>query len=164
DVSGRCMDMLNEPEELSFKGKIRQPSYPTVELGGVIWAYMGPPELEPPLPKFAWTQVPASHRHTSKVIEECNWLQALEGGIDTSHAPILHRALTATSLRPGIDPRSPFVRGGPPQLEVDMTEYGYRYAGVRKLPEGGRYVRAYHYVMPFTQLRPGSLFGASLAA
>jgi hypothetical protein len=107
--------------------------------------------------------VPDSHRQVSKVIEECNWLQALEGGIDTSHAPILHRALTATSSRPGIDPRSPFVRGGPPRLEVDMTEYGYRYAGVRKMPEGGRYVRAYHYVMPFTQLRPASLFGASLA-
>ena len=52
----------------------------------------------------------------------------------------------------------------PPVLEVDMTEYGYRYAGVRKMPEGGRYVRAYHYVMPFTQLRPSSLFGAALSA
>jgi hypothetical protein len=89
-------------------------------------------------------------------------LQALEGGIDTSHAPILHRALKASSSRPGIDPRSPFVRGGPPTLEVDLTEYGYRYAGVRTLPEGGKYIRAYHYVMPFTQLRPASLFGAGL--
>jgi len=97
------------------------------------------------------------------VIEECNWLQALEGGIDTSHAPILHRALTASSARPGIDPRSPFVRGGPPVLELDLTEYGYRYAGVRKMPEGGKYVRGYHYVMPFTQLRPSSLFGAALS-
>ncbi|PYN16168.1 MAG: hypothetical protein DME05_09330 [Candidatus Rokuibacteriota bacterium] len=56
DVSGRCVDMMNEPEELSFKHKIRQQSYPTVELGGLIWAYMGPPDQEPPLPKFAWTQ------------------------------------------------------------------------------------------------------------
>jgi hypothetical protein len=54
------------------------------------------------------------------------------------------------------------VRGSAPMLEVDPTEYGYRYAGVRKLPEGGRYVRAYHYVMPFTQLRPASLFGSVL--
>jgi hypothetical protein len=116
----------------------------------------------PPPPCFEFTGVPATHRHVSKVIEECNWLQALEGGIDTSHAPILHRALTASGRRPGIDPRSPFVRGGPPTLDVDMTEYGYRYAGIRKLPEGGKYVRAYHYVLPFTQLRPASLFGATL--
>ena len=53
---------------------------------------MGPAEKIPPLPKFAWTQAPQAHRHVTKVIEECNWLQALEGGIDTSHAPILHRA------------------------------------------------------------------------
>jgi phthalate 4,5-dioxygenase len=123
---------------------------------------MGPPEKTPPPPCFEFTQVPTSHRHVSKVIEECNWLQALEGGIDTSHAPILHRSLSANGRRPGIDPRSPFVRGGAPTLEVDLTEYGYRYAGVRKLPEGGKYVRGYHYVMPFTQLRPASLFGSVL--
>ena len=66
DVSGRCVDMMNEPEELSFKHKIRQPSYPAVEIGGIIWAYMGPPDLQPPLPKFAWTQAPATHRHVSR--------------------------------------------------------------------------------------------------
>src|SRR5262249_18971601 len=41
DVTGRCVDMMNEPEELSFKHKIHQPSYPTAETGGVVWAYMG---------------------------------------------------------------------------------------------------------------------------
>jgi phthalate 4,5-dioxygenase oxygenase subunit len=164
DVEGNCIDQLNEPGENGFAEKVHIKHYPTIELGGIVWTYMGPPEKQPPPPCFEFTQVPDNHRQVSKVIEECNWLQALEGGIDTSHAPILHRALTASTLRPGIDPRSPFVRGGPPVLEVDMTEYGYRYAGVRKLPEGGRYVRAYHYIMPFTQLRPSSLFGASLAA
>src|SRR5215468_9926424 len=162
DVHGACVDQMNEPVECSFAHKIRTTAYPTVELGGIIWAYMGPQAKMPPAPHFEWTHMPESHRHVSKVVEECNWLQALEGGIDTSHAPILHRALTASANRPGIDPRSPFVRGSAPMLEVDPTEYGYRYAGVRKLPEGGRYVRAYHYVMPFTQLRPASLFGSVL--
>ena len=78
-----------------FKEKIYITSYPTVELGGVIWAYMGPPEHQPPPPKFEWTQVPESHRVVTKVWQECNWLQGLEGGIDTSHAPILHRTLRA---------------------------------------------------------------------
>jgi phenylpropionate dioxygenase-like ring-hydroxylating dioxygenase large terminal subunit len=159
DVDGNCVDQMNEPGENSFAEKVHIKRYPALEVGGIVWTYMGPPEKQPPPPCFAFTQVPASHRHVSKVIEECNWLQALEGGIDTSHAPILHRTLRASATRPGIDPRSPFVRGGPPTLEVDITEYGYRYAGVRKLPEGGKYVRAYHYVMPFTQLRPYSLFG-----
>jgi hypothetical protein len=67
--------------------------------------------------------------------------------------------MTAYSRRPGIDPRSPFVRGGPPTSEVDLTEYRYRYGGIGKLLEGGNHVRAYHYVMPFTRSRPASLFG-----
>src|SRR2546421_2993690 len=95
DVGGRCVDMMNEPEHLNFKEKISVTSYPTVESGGVIWAYLGPPELRPPLPTFAWAQAPATHRHVSKVIQETNWLQGLEGGVDTSHAPILHRVLKA---------------------------------------------------------------------
>src|SRR2546428_9893335 len=103
---------------------------------------MGPPELEPPLPKFAWTQSPATHRHVSKVWEECNWLQALEGGIDTSHAPILHRTITAKTARPGIPVLGAFVRGGKPILEVDVTDYGYRYARIRSLGEDHTYVRA----------------------
>ena len=157
DVTGRCVDQLNEPGEASFAEKVRTTSYPTLEVGGVVWTYMGPKEHTPPPPNFEWTQVPATHRHVSKVIEECNWLQALEGGIDTSHAPILHRTLSTSTSRGGFDPNSPFVRGGAPVLEVDFTDYGYRYAGVRKLPEGDSYVRTYHYIVPFTQLRPGQL-------
>jgi len=154
DVGGRCVDMMNEPEELSFKHKIRQTAYPTVELGGLVWAYLGTPGLEPPSPKFAWTQAPATHRHVSKVIEECNWLQALEGGIDTSHAPILHRLITTNTKRPGIALTNPFVRGKAPTLVVDLTDWGYLYAGLRPLDEADMHIRTYHFVLPFHQIRP----------
>jgi phenylpropionate dioxygenase-like ring-hydroxylating dioxygenase large terminal subunit len=154
DVAGRCVDMMNEPEELHFKDKIRVTSYPTAEVGDIIWAYLGPAEHTPPLPKFAWTQAPATHRHASKVIQECNWLQALEGGIDTSHAPILHRLITNNSKRPGIKPANPFVRGKAPHLVVDLTDYGYQYAGLRPLDEADMHIRTYHFVMPFHQIRP----------
>ena len=97
--------------------------------GGLIWAYLGPAERRPPPPHFAWTQAAASHRHVSKVIQESNWLQGLEGGIDTSHAPILHRVLDPDSSRPGFKTTDPFVRGKAPVLELDVTDYGYRYAG-----------------------------------
>lgn len=154
DVAGACVDQMNEPPECSFAHKIRITAYPTVELGGIVWAYMGPKAYMPPPPQFAWTLVPESHRHVSKVIEECNWLQALEGGIDTSHAPILHRTISATATRPGVPLLGPFVRGGAPTLEVDVTDYGYRYAGIRPLEDGKTYVRTYHFIMPFTQIRP----------
>lgn len=155
DVDGRCVDMMNEPEELIFADKIRTTAYPTVEVGGVIWAYLGPEERRPPLPKFAWTQAPPTHLHVSKVIQESNWLQGLEGGIDTSHVPILHRVLSADSARPGFKPGDPFVRGKAPILELDVTDYGYRYAGLRPLDGDSVHVRAYHLILPFHQIRPG---------
>src|SRR3954449_5839955 len=154
DVTGSCVDMMNEPEEYDFKHKVRTTAYPTCELGGIVWAYLGPAEKMPPLPKFAWTQAPETHRHVTKVIQECNWLQGLEGGIDTSHAPILHRLLTETSTRGGFKPSSPFVRGKAPKLVVDLTDYGYQYAGIRPLGEDEMHVRTYQFILPFHQIRP----------
>ncbi len=154
DVTGQCTDMMNEPAETDFSQKVRTPAYPTAELGGVIWAYLGPAEKMPPLPKFAWTQAPETHRHVTKVIQECNWLQGLEGGIDTSHAPILHRLMSETSTRGGFKPSSPFVRGKAPQLLVDLTDYGYQYAGIRPLDEAEMHVRTYQFILPFHQIRP----------
>jgi len=157
DVDGNCTDQMNEPEQ--FTDKISIVSYPTVEMGGVIWTYMGPPEHQPPLPKFEWTQVPESHRIVTKVHQECNWLQALEGGIDTSHAPILHRTLRPDTDMPGINIASPFARGKAPHLVVEPTDYGYRYFGVRSLDDEGVHVRAYHLVLPFHQVRPHRTMG-----
>ncbi len=154
DVTGQCVDMMNEPEDLAFKTKIRTTSYPVVEHGGIVWTYMGPVASPPPLPLFAWTQMPESRRHVSKVIQDSSWLQGLEGGIDTSHAPILHRVLRADSKRPGFKPKDPFVRGKAPALVVDLTDYGYRYAGIRPLDEADVHVRAYHFILPFHQIRP----------
>src|SRR3954452_5119983 len=59
DVSGQCVDQMNEPA--SFAAKVRVTAYPTVELGGLIWAYLGPLNKQPPLPCFDWTQAPESH-------------------------------------------------------------------------------------------------------
>jgi len=157
DADGQCVDQMNEPEELSFAHKIRTTAYPTVEMGGLVWAYLGAADRRPPLPCFAWTQAPASHRHVSKVIQETNWLQGVEGGIDTSHAPILHRVLDPKSSRPGFKVADPFVRGKAPVIELDVTDYGYRYAGLRPLGDSETHVRAYHFILPFHQIRPARI-------
>ena len=154
DVDGRCVDMMNEPPDKQFTDKVFIASYPTLEQGGVIWTYMGSPEHKPAPPVFAWTRQPATHLQLSKVIQESNWLQGLEGGIDTSHAPILHRLLTTETTRAGFRPDNPFVRGKAPTLEVDVTDYGYRYAGIRPLDEASFHVRTYHFILPFHQIRP----------
>ncbi len=152
DASGQCVEQMNESKP--FCANIKITAYPTYEAAGVIWAYMGPKDKQPAPPKFDWTQVPDTHRTVSKVAQECNWLQALEGGIDTSHFTILHRALKKNALQPGIDPDDIGIKGAAPTLEVDLTDYGYRYFGIRRLGEDSVYIRGYHFVMPFTQIRP----------
>jgi phthalate 4,5-dioxygenase oxygenase subunit len=152
NVSGQCVDQMNEPHQ--FASKIKMLSYPAVERGGAVWVYMGPPEHQPSPPNFDWTKATESQRGVTRIVEECNWLQALEGGIDTSHAPILHRALNLDPSQPGIPANDVFVTGSAPVLELDETDYGYRYYGIRQLKDDEQYVRGYHYVMPWTQLRP----------
>src|SRR5213592_676816 len=93
DVNGQCVDLPSEPEESHIRQRIKLKSYPCVELGGVIWTYMGPPEEKPPLPNFEWVHLPPSHRVTTKRWQESNYLQAIEGGIDSSHVSFLHRGI-----------------------------------------------------------------------
>src|SRR5215203_2745598 len=86
DTSGACVDMPNEPPESNFKHKVKVTSYPCEERGGVIWTYMGPRDFKPELPDLEWALVPDSHRYIGKNYQESNWAQAVEGGIDSSHA------------------------------------------------------------------------------
>jgi phthalate 4,5-dioxygenase len=154
DVTGQCVHQMNEP--VSFANRIKATAYPCVELGGMIWTYMGPADQMPPKPDFEYLRVEDTYRSVTKVWEECNWVQALEGGIDTSHAPILHRALVQDAESGNVI-NSVFVRSSAPTLDLDLTDYGYRYYGVRNLDEEDLYVRGYHFVMPFTQIRPAQV-------
>src|SRR6202000_595143 len=69
---------------------IRLPSYPVREQSGFIWAYLGPAGLMPPFPDLEFTTLPAAHVFVSKKLQQCNWAQACEGGLDTAHFSFLH--------------------------------------------------------------------------
>jgi phenylpropionate dioxygenase-like ring-hydroxylating dioxygenase large terminal subunit len=148
DVAGKCVDMLTEPPESTFKDKIHLKAYPTVEVGGIVWAYMGPAEKKPPLPLFEWTQLPETHRFVQKAWEECNWLQSMEGGIDAGHAPILHRAINADTKEPGGFRgmrRSPVYEDG----DLEPTDHGVMAAAFRPMRDNKTWVRISQYVTPF---------------
>jgi phthalate 4,5-dioxygenase len=91
DVDGQCVDVPSEPADNGFCAKIRLEAYPCIERAGVIWAYLGPREARPPEPAYDWTRVPDSHRYVSKRLQECSWLQAMEGALDSIHSAFLHR-------------------------------------------------------------------------
>jgi phthalate 4,5-dioxygenase oxygenase subunit len=149
DRNGDCVDMPSEPPDSLFKSKVRIGSYPTWEGGGIVWTYMGPPELQPDVPNYEWVRAPATHRRVSKTFEECNYLQGLEGGLDTAHSSFAHNEKLGdkTWIR---------NRDGAPRLDVDKTPYGYTYISTRNMGDDvGKYVRVYHFIMPAQQMRGG---------
>ena len=90
DANGACLEQPAEPAGGTFHTKVRQPSYRCVERSGIVWAYMGPDE-PPPFPSLDCFVAPDSHTFAFKGLWSCNWLQALEVGIDPAHASHLHR-------------------------------------------------------------------------
>ncbi len=155
DVDGNCLEQPNERPELSYRDRASVKAYPTVELGGIVWAYMGPQEKVPPAPQFEYTGVPPSHRFVKKVWQECNWLQALEGGIDHTHVSFLHTG-QQWRVDPTLSKDDPnYYRGKYPTLdvEVELTDFGFHYVGFRHVAEIGTHVRVDQYVMPWTQIR-----------
>jgi phenylpropionate dioxygenase-like ring-hydroxylating dioxygenase large terminal subunit len=90
DVHGNCVDMPSEPAESNFKNKVHARAYPTYERGGIIWAYMGPREVPPPLPHLEANILNTDPEQISVLHRKCNWMQGLEGELDTIHAAFLH--------------------------------------------------------------------------
>lgn len=156
DVKGQCLEVPSEPAESGYCDKIKLKSYPLIERGGVIWIYMGPPELQPPLPEWEFATVPAEQSFTSKRLQECNWLQALEGGIDSSHVSFLHSGqLNRDPLFKGAGGNKYNLADKKPVFEVVPAEGGL-FVGARRLAEDDQYYwRITPWIMPcFTMVPP----------
>jgi phenylpropionate dioxygenase-like ring-hydroxylating dioxygenase large terminal subunit len=156
DVTGQCIEVPSEPVESGFCNKIKLKSYPLVERGGVLWTYMGPPDKQPPLPEWEFATVPRQQSFMSKRFQECNWLQALEGGIDSSHVSFLHRSdLEADPLFKGAKGNTYNLNDAQPYFEV-VESPGGLLIGARRNAENGKYYwRITQWVMPsFTMIPP----------
>jgi nitrite reductase/ring-hydroxylating ferredoxin subunit len=151
DVSGQCVDMPSEPAESSFKERVRLLAYPCEEVGGVIWAYLGPREYRPPLPSLEWMLVPEGQRFVSKRLQECNYLQALEGGLDLGHISFLHRSLDQGRDRSG---RQLIDQDGNPRLHVADAPYGLAIAAQRRGDDARDYWRINHWILPWYSMFP----------
>jgi phthalate 4,5-dioxygenase oxygenase subunit len=156
DHTGQCIDVPSEPAESGFCQKIKLKSYPLIERGGVLWTYMGPPELQPPPPEWEFATVPAKQSIITKRLQECNWLQALEGGIDSSHVSFLHRGdLNTDPMFKGAKGNQYNLNDARPFFEV-VESPGGLYIGARRNAENSNYYwRITQWVMPtFTMIPP----------
>ncbi len=148
DVDGRCVDLPNEPPESNFREKVRQTAYSAREAGKVVWVYMGSRQLQPELPRLEWTLVPEDQVYAHKRIQDCSYLQNLEGELDSSHISFLHRDNRLTAL-----PLFVFNEGAP-RFTVLPTDYGLMVGAQRRESDTTDYWRVTQYLLPSYTMIP----------
>jgi len=160
DVSGRCADMPIEPADSTFKQKVRARAYPCVERGGLIWAYLGSRATPPPLPELEATTLAGS---TIQVYQRrCNWMQALEGDIDTGHTVYLHLgSVDAADVPPGTWARYALADRAP-TYDVTDTDFGVMYGARRPAEADTDYWRIANFLFPFYAMVPTGVLGLEI--
>ena len=168
DAAGACVDMPNEPPESNFKDKIRLTAYPVVERNGVGWVYMGPQNPPPPLPDLEWNLVPEEQVYLTKRVQESNWVQVLEGEIDSSHSGFLHTVLDEeANYRRSMEATDEYrlfgsqskgmlykMRDKHPHFAVVDTDYGVLIGARRDAEADSYYWRITQFLFPFHTLIP----------
>jgi phthalate 4,5-dioxygenase len=158
-ADGTCVDMPNEPDSSDFRTRIRAVAYPTAERGGLLWTYMGPRAVPPPMPDLEVLNEPDVESNILAVMRECNWVQALEGDIDTSHAGFLHwGSLKAEDMPAGSWARYALADRHP-RYEVLDAPGGTLYGTYRPAQADTYYWRVAVYLMPFYVMTPTGVLG-----
>ena len=155
DVAGNCTDVpcipQGTPEQMANVRKaLKIKSYPCVERGDVVWTYMGPPELKPAFPDLEWANLPASHRFATRHVQECNWLQGLDGGFDPAHLSFLHSG--TVDMRKGNTDHD--RRVVPSLLETEETDSGFMFGAGRRLADGRSTWHVEIMILPFHKIIP----------
>ena len=176
DTDGACVDMPTSYPDLNAKDKIRIKSYPAREWGEMIWAYMGPLEAMPDLPDLEMALVPASHRYVSKKWQDCNWVQAAEGSIDTAHFTFAHLSFDKEEneildikkhfinpiARMNVDHMRWIAEDPRPVIKIQPHEAGLTVAGGRLTGSDNIYWRIAQFLMPFHSYAPSAMPGENI--
>jgi len=157
---GQCVEQPGEPEGSRMHEQIKARSYPVVEKNGIVWAWMGPGE-PPGFPNFDCFRAPDTHVFAFKGLWECNWLQAMEVGIDPAHASFLHRFLQDEDPADSYGkqfrdkaantdiPMTKLLRDYPrPEIGVEETEFGLKLTALRRMEDGRTHVRVTNQIFP----------------
>lgn len=160
DKNGQCLEQPGEPVGSTMHQRVKNTAYPVVEKNGIIFAYLGPGD-PPPMPNFDCFRAPDTHVFAFKGKWDCNWLQAMEVGIDPAHASFLHRFLQDEDPADGYGkqfrdkaadsdmPMTQLLRDYPrPDITVEQTEYGMRLIALRHLEGGKTHIRVTNSIFP----------------
>ena len=166
DVTGSVLETPNH-DDPKYRARMRAPAFPVNEAGGIVWAYLGPKELEPAFSHYAFMDAEPAHRVVLRVNVACNYLQLVEGGEDTSHVGVLHTNMA----RPGwkdnsferntdvVNPAALASNDLNPLLKIEETSYGFHYVALRKTDAAGtRNARVVPFIVPYGRIIPAPAF------
>jgi phthalate 4,5-dioxygenase len=168
DIDGQCIDLpTSEPDiAAATRPKAAIRALKVEEYGDIIWAHFG--ESPPPLPRFEFAELPAEHRFVSKKFQQCNWAQAVEGGLDTAHFSYLHANFSNGEKAPMMPPQPGenepdevaryrwLIEDGTPKFTVLKHDAGLVLGAARKADRDRLYWRVTQFMMPNHSLVPNS--------
>lgn len=155
DVEGHCLEMPCEPNPSGPQcQRVRQPWYPVEERYGLVFAYLGPTEKKPVLPRYECLEVmgpgelveadDSSIGSGGIVIAPCNWLQHFENVVDPYHVPILHGTFSGPQF---VEQMAAF-----PKVKFEYGPRGVKATSIRPGPNGKRFRRITEAVVPTLRL------------
>jgi phthalate 4,5-dioxygenase len=152
DYTGRCVEVPSAPHMCKYMGLT---AYPCVERAGIVWAYMGPADRRPAPPNVEWCTLPETHVFASKRLQESNYLQAMEGGIDTSHVSYVHRYEgDRDPMHHGAKALDYIKADGNVVFEVEKKPFGLTLYGRRNGEPDSYYWRVTQWLFPWFTLIP----------
>jgi phthalate 4,5-dioxygenase len=164
DTEGNCLDMPNVPGDHDLASHVKARAYKAAERNGLVYVYMGERAEAPPLPAIEALLSPPEETALFCRQRECNWLQALEGDIDTAHFTFLHVGkVEADEVDPNHMERFQLIERAA-QYQVKMADWGTMYAAYRPATPDHSYYRYAHMVMPFWTLFPNGPFAGNILA
>ena len=166
DVAGTVLETPNHTDP-KYRAKMKAPAFPVREEGGVVWAYVGPKELQPEFSRYAFMEADRDHRVVLRINVSCNYLQLVEGGEDSSHVGVLHTNMA----RPGwkdnefepnpdvVNPAALLSNDLEPALKMEETAFGFQYVALRKIAkEGVKNARVVPFIVPYGRIIPAPAF------
>lgn len=162
DTASQCVDLPNVPNGAEMRCRIQTTTYRAQERHGIVWVYMGEAEHAPAMPGLEILEAEAGDLEIEFALRECNWLQALEGDIDTSHLGFLHVGnIEPDDLLPD-DPMRYVVANRAPELAASDAPWGTTYCATKQRSDGGRYLRFANFMFPCWTQAPQGQFENNL--
>lgn len=149
NVRGAVVEAPNHAgDQQAFCKHVRVNQYQAVDRGGIVWVWLGTGDTPPAFPELPFIDLPANQRSVTSAEVPTNWVQGVEASMDSSHVSFLHESTTQLTAGPG-NQRQNMNKAKAPKLDFEMLAYGYRYAALRQLPDGGIYARVNNFILPW---------------